>query len=369
MKQAHQTPSPLLALGSKLSRLVVVLIASVALMACGTEAEDLDSDPNPTDVSSDDSSTADSSEPGDPGDATDPTDPDTTPPARGCASADDCVVGGCSSQLCMPASMGGIDSTCEWMEAYACYRDEYTQCGCFEGACGWEQTDALAECLVEAGENPDLCSPGSTRPSDDGCNTCTCVDGTGWACTDMACDPAPTCDEGDTRPAGDGCNTCFCSEGAWACTERACPPPTDPVCDEGDSRPAGDDCNTCYCSEGAWACTEMACGGPECADGDTKPADDGCNTCTCTGGHWGCTLMACEPVHGACERDADCVIGGCSGQLCVLDDGEMGGSTCEWLEEYACFREDFASCGCNAGVCGWAESAELDRCIAAARDE
>lgn len=34
-----------------------------------------------------------------------------------------------------------------------------------------------------------------------------------------------SCEVGETRDAGDGCNSCFCEEdGAWACTEMACPP-------------------------------------------------------------------------------------------------------------------------------------------------
>jgi hypothetical protein len=68
----------------------------------------------------------------------------------GCESgATGCKVGGCSSQLCLDANGPDVASTCEWTEAYACYRTatcEPQQ----DGACGWTETDELRECLDAA---------------------------------------------------------------------------------------------------------------------------------------------------------------------------------------------------------------------------
>jgi hypothetical protein len=71
------------------------------------------------------------------------------------------------------------------------------------------------------GGGPATCVNGTT--SNDGCNTCTCVNG-GWACTDRAC-PPPACADGTTM--FDGCNDCTCTNGLWACTKRYCPPAVD----------------------------------------------------------------------------------------------------------------------------------------------
>jgi hypothetical protein len=71
---------------------------------------------------------------------------------------------------------------------------------------------------------------GSTFPSRDGCNTCSC-DGSGSLfCTEIACSPLACLYEGttympgDSFPAADGCNTCGCgTDGTIACTKKACP--------------------------------------------------------------------------------------------------------------------------------------------------
>ncbi|MDC0716029.1 DUF4215 domain-containing protein [Nannocystis bainbridge] len=118
-----------------------------------------------------------------------------------------------------------------------------------------------------------------------------------------ACDPKQigdetsgnlTCQNGETKPSEDGCNTCTCEGGDWSCTLKAC----DDGCEDGETKPAQDGCNTCTCTEGGWACTEIACEGLECEEGETKPAEDGCNTCTCYGGDWACTEIGCEETEG-----------------------------------------------------------------------
>ncbi|GEM_PF-4362573 len=94
-----------------------------------------------------------------------------------------------------------------------------------------------------------------------------------------------------------------------------------------------------------------------CTDGDTQAADDACNTCTCTGGQWACTEIACGDQ---CESDADCMITGCSGQICS-DRAVI--TTCQALPEYICYNEPTTQCGCNNGSCGWAQSDALDSCL------
>ncbi len=97
----------------------------------------------------------------------------------------------------------------------------------------------LAATLVTGcgGGGPAMCTydgksypAGSTFPSSDGCNTCSC-DGSGSIfCTERACAPLSCLYEGKTYlpgesfPAADGCNTCGCgTDGTIACTKKACP--------------------------------------------------------------------------------------------------------------------------------------------------
>jgi hypothetical protein len=56
-----------------------------------------------------------------------------------------------------------------------------------------------------------------------------------------------------------------------------------------------------------------------------------------------------------------CYKGGCSGQLCVEEEGMV--STCEFRPEYACYRD--ATCERQAdGACGWTPTEALTACLA-----
>lgn len=57
-----------------------------------------------------------------------------------------------------------------------------------------------------------------------------------------------------------------------------------------------------------------------------------------------------------------CQAGGCSGQLCT-DDPSMA-TTCEWREEYACYKTATCARGTD-GKCGWVPTEELNNCLAA----
>jgi hypothetical protein len=139
---------------------------------------------------------------------------------------------------------------------------------------------------------------GDHFPAPDGCNTCTCEEHGGIACTEMGC--VETCVyqgvtymAGQSFPAGDDCNQCSCgSGGSVACTTMWCDPMLceyeGSMYEVGTSFPAGDGCNTCTCQDnGSVACTQNDCditcsyAGQIYLPGDQFPMGDGCNTCTC----------------------------------------------------------------------------------------
>ncbi|OHA58281.1 MAG: hypothetical protein A2571_03440 [Candidatus Vogelbacteria bacterium RIFOXYD1_FULL_44_32] len=66
----------------------------------------------------------------------------TTPITSGC------VVGGCSSQLCVEKSAGTDASTCEWSPKYACYQAA-TCARNTAGQCAWVETPTLKACLAK----------------------------------------------------------------------------------------------------------------------------------------------------------------------------------------------------------------------------
>lgn len=68
---------------------------------------------------------------------------------------------------------------------------------------------------------------------------------------------------------------------------------------------------------------------------------------------------------GRATDPASCQVGGCSGQLCFAPGNDLA-STCEWRNEYACYRT--ARCERQAGgACGWTSTPELQQCLEAAR--
>ncbi len=64
----------------------------------------------------------------------------------GATSTSDCVIGGCSAQLCGERG-NEMMSTCEYRAEYGCYK-KYSACERqSDGACGWSQTPQLQQCL------------------------------------------------------------------------------------------------------------------------------------------------------------------------------------------------------------------------------
>jgi Kazal-type serine protease inhibitor domain len=86
----------------------------------------------------------------------------------------------------------------------------------------------------------------------------------------------------------------------------------------------------------------------------------------CSGGQWRCVPnSSSSSVSSRPTAQNGCKVAGCSSQLCV-EEGSDSISTCEYREEYACYRT--ARCERQAtGVCGWTQSQELRSCIANAR--
>ncbi len=58
-------------------------------------------------------------------------------------------------------------------------------------------------------------------------------------------------------------------------------------------------------------------------------------------------------TYASCKSDADCIVGGCSGQVC-MEKGENVVTVCEWKE---CFdaKKFGMRCGCVDGACQWTQ--------------
>ena len=70
----------------------------------------------------------------------------------------------------------------------------------------------------------------------------------------------------------------------------------------------------------------------------------------------------CAKKEVECSGDADCGIGGCSGQICAPKDKAASIiTTCEWRQEYGCYN--LTACGCVSGKCAWKNNPRFDLCI------
>lgn len=59
----------------------------------------------------------------------------------------DCIRGGCSGELCVDASKGGVASTCMWSPEFECYAKVGVCERQADGQCGWTQSTTLKNCL------------------------------------------------------------------------------------------------------------------------------------------------------------------------------------------------------------------------------
>jgi hypothetical protein len=169
----------------------------------------------------------------------------TKPAGDGCNSCS-CINGqwGCTLMACdppppleCPAPVSPGRDSCVQVVVFARSPDTGMCCEygdpCVAPA-GWPAFSTLAEC-----QGATACVPGETRPSEDGCNTCTCSsDGQQWACTERACaEKLCGARAGDTCTADEYCayvegEYCGGADASSICQPRpqACTQEYSPVC-------------------------------------------------------------------------------------------------------------------------------------------
>lgn len=61
-------------------------------------------------------------------------------------TADNCVITGCSGELCVDKKDGNVASICIWNDRFACVK--YSTCARQkDGKCGWTKTKQYSQCL------------------------------------------------------------------------------------------------------------------------------------------------------------------------------------------------------------------------------
>lgn len=75
-----------------------------------------------------------------------------------------------------------------------------------------------------------------------------------------------------------------------------------------------------------------------------------------------CQRISVKHVFGECSKDSDCIVGGCSGQICGLKEEVEGMiTTCEYKEEYSCLK--LTSCICINTKCVWKQEPVYVSCL------
>ena len=65
-----------------------------------------------------------------------------------CSSDADCVVGGCSSEICGPAKfVKNVVTPCVFRAEYRCLR--LTTCKCVKGKCQWVENQDYLDCMED----------------------------------------------------------------------------------------------------------------------------------------------------------------------------------------------------------------------------
>jgi hypothetical protein len=72
------------------------------------------------------------------------------------------------------------------------------------------------------------------------------------------------------------------------------------------------------------------------------------------------------PLCSATAAEKECIISGCSGELCVSESNNMA-SICIYRAEFSCYKKH-GTCEQQAGgECGWTQTPALKDCIAQAQ--
>jgi hypothetical protein len=166
---------------------------------------------------------------------------------------------------------------------------------------------------------------------ENGCDLCKCKPA---PCLPVMCELY--CEHGFEKDEN-GCDICKCK-----------PAPCPPVmcmlyCEHGFQKDENG-CDICKCKPAP--CPPVMCM-LYCEDGFEKDAN-GCDICKCKAPERKVATGACvKNSFDSCTTDADCVAGGCGGELCYNPAFTGGASTCE------CVQPTGVSCGCVNGKCAW----------------
>ena len=256
---------------------------------------------------------------------------------------EECIISGCSGEICAPEPMNSI---CLWQPWYECLA--YSECGPYgpDGTCGWHESELFLWCIEEL-ENPPDDKPNCTSAADcDGDLVCNAAD---------VCASNPGCDPGGV-----------CTDECWGwCVEGDEPPPktctSDLDCDEGWS---------CECVDAGWGNGIPIMCNMECVESDPPPDKECYSDEDCPEGEecsWDSNGFAPDGdmAPGTCvdkePAPAECMATGCSGTVCS---SEPEITTCEWKPQYACY--EYADCGFFGpeGTCGWHETEKFVDCMA-----
>jgi hypothetical protein len=153
--------------------------------------------------------------------------------------------------------------------------------------------------------------------------------GSGSSSGGAVCEPLAGCSSTTTCPAGDGCNTCSCSQGSWACTTLGCGDDVSDPCPAG-SPTTGDSCSP---------------DGLDCA----YPTMEGCggDQCTCSGGIWLCNPSKCPPPPPCpASEPAQSSICASVGQECTYTTNGCGPYCyCDPSGTWSCYEEGCVDAG------------------------
>ena len=73
------------------------------------------------------------------------------------------------------------------------------------------------------------------------------------------------------------------------------------------------------------------------------------------------TGVLATPDQSDTPTSSKCFIGGCSGQIC--SDLQGAPSTCEYQQQFACYKTAKCEVQKTTGKCGWTKTAELNTCL------